>query len=240
MRGILMALLYVEIKNYILKQIESRNLKAGDKIPTERDLMDLFNVSRMTVRHALDLLVNSGILIRMVGKGTYVSEEKIFTRLNILKSFTEEIIASGHKPSSKLINKKVEIPSELISKKLQINKTQRILKVSRLRLVDDLEMSITYSYFPLMKAFMIDKIDFAQTSLYKEIEEKLGLKIEKAEEIITAVSANQKISKPLRIKKGSPVLKLSRLTIIVNKVPIEYMEGYFRPDRYMVYQELYR
>lgn len=231
--------IYLEIRNYMIKQIEKGILVSGDKIPTERELMELFKVSRMTVRHAIDQLVTDGVMIRMVGKGTFVSSERLFTKLNLLRSFSEDILASGHKPSAKLLGVEKLCASDPIATKLRLEKNRELLKVERLRLVDDLEMSYTVSYFPLIKAIPTNEMDFSATSIYNQIE-SLGLRIEKAEETISAEIADKRVAALLRIKEGTPLLKIIRLTIISNNVPIEYMEGLFRPDRYVISQELYR
>ena len=234
-----MAPVFMEIRDYVIKRIKNQTLKVGDRLPTERELEDLFNVSRMTVRRAIDKLVEDGVLVRMVGKGTFVASERIHTRLNVLKSFSEEIKEYGHKPTARLLSTEVVDCTCALGEKLNVNSYTRLLKVIRLRLVDGLEMSVTTSYFPLLKALMLDDIDFTASSIYEQIEEKLGLKIEKAEEVITA-SLDLKAAALLRVSPKTPLLNISRLTLISNNVPIEYMEGLFRPDRYVVYQELFR
>lgn len=231
--------IYLEIRSYMIKQIEKGILVPGDKIPSERELVDLFKVSRMTVRHAIDQLVNDGILVRMVGKGTYVSSERLSTTLNVLNSFSEDIIASGHKPSAKLISVEKIQTGNTISSLLRIDKNREVIKVERLRLVDDLEMAITTSFFPVSRALPLDELDFTATSIYRQIE-SLGLRIEKASETVTAEAADKRSAGLLRVKENTPLLKIIRLTFISNNVPIEYMEGLFRPDRYVISQELYR
>ncbi len=231
--------IYLEIRSYMIKQIEKGRLVPGDKIPSERELVDLFKVSRMTVRHAIDQLVNDGILVRLVGKGTYVSSERLSTALNVLNSFSEDIIASGHSPSAKLISVEKTQTGNTISSLLRIDKSREVIKVERLRLVDGLEMAITTSFFPVSRALPLDELDFTATSIYRQIE-SLGLRIEKASETVTAEAADKRSAGFLRVKENSPLLKIIRLTFISNNVPIEYMEGLFRPDRYVISQELYR
>ncbi|RLL91682.1 hypothetical protein BG32_01625 [Mesotoga sp. HF07.pep.5.2.highcov] len=239
MRGVNMIPIYLKIRNYMIKQIEKGILIPGDRIPSERELVDLFKVSRMTVRHAIDQLVNDGILVRMVGKGTYVSSEKFATELNVLRSFSEEIISTGHRPSAKLIRIERGQAGNSVTSLLRIDSSHEVMRVERLRLVDDLEMAITVSYFPLSRAFPVDEIDFSATSIYNQIE-SLGLRIEKATETVTAEAADKRTANFLRVKDKAPLLKITRLTFISNNVPIEYMEGLFRPDRYFISQELYR
>lgn len=239
MRGVGLIPIYLEIRNYMIKQIENGFLVPGDRIPSERELVDLFKVSRMTVRHAIDQLVNDGILVRMVGKGTYVSSERLATTLNVLNSFSEDIIATGHKPSAKLLSVERIQTSDTISDLLSIDCGHDVIKVERLRLVDDLEMALTTSFFPVSRALPIEEIDFTATSIYRQIE-SLGLRIEKASETVSAEAADRRIAGFLRVKENAPLLKIVRLTFISNNVPIEYMEGLFRPDRYVISQELYR
>ncbi len=175
----------------------------------------------------------------MVGKGTYVSSERLSTALNVLNSFSEDIIASGHSPSAKLISVEKTQTGNTISSLLRIDKSREVIKVERLRLVDGLEMAITTSFFPVSRALPLDELDFTATSIYRQIE-SLGLRIEKASETVTAEAADKRSAGFLRVKENSPLLKIIRLTFISNNVPIEYMEGLFRPDRYVISQELYR
>ncbi len=232
--------LYIEIRNFMMSQIMNGHIKLGEKIPTERELMELFGTSRMTVRHAIDKMVDDGVLTRVVGRGTFVSSEKINVGLNILKGFSEEIEESGHVPGARLISKTKTTADESLAKMLHIDTGAPVLKVIRLRYVDNLEMALTVSFFPALRALDLEAVNFGAVSIYKELLDVLGLVVDKADETISAVSANGEQAKLLRVNKGAALLFLSRLSMTSRSVPIEFMEGVFRPDRYVITKELFR
>ncbi len=232
--------LYMEIRNFMLSKIRNGHFKVGEKIPTERELMELFGTSRMTVRHAIDKMVDDGILTRVVGRGTFVSSERLSVALNILQGFSEEVEKSGHIPGARLLSKNKMSADRELAEKLHVDIGAPVLRVKRLRYVDNLEMALTISYFPCLRALDVEKMDFGAVSMYKQLSEVLGVVVDRAEEQISAVSADGEQAKLLRVNKGAALLYVSRLSMISKSVPIEFMEGVFRPDRYIIYKELFR
>jgi len=224
--------LYQQIKNYILALIRNRSLKHGDKIPSERELSKKFNIGRMTIRQGIMELVREGILFRSQGKGTFVYLKTIRQPLGKLRSFTEEMHDLGYRPSTKLIEKELIKPDYEIASNLQVNQKDKVLKVVRLRFVDNEILSLNISYFSLEKFPEIADMDFGCLSLYQMIEEKLGFRIIKANETFSAASASADIAKNLKIKKGEPLLVLKRSTFIVKDIPIEFVKVFFLPDKY--------
>ncbi|RKX52901.1 MAG: hypothetical protein DRP25_01395 [Thermotoga sp.] len=231
---------YQDIQNYIMSLINSGYLKPGDKIPSERELAQRFNVSRMTARMALIDLVQKGLLIRKAGKGTFVNELVIEQPLGKLRSFTEEIKSLGHKPGSKLLLLETVKPSLEVAKSLKLSSGTKVLKVVRLRYVDEKIMSLNTSFFPISRFPELLNLDFSSLSIYELIEKKLGLRIVKAKQYLSAVDASASQAKLLQVQKGSALLFLKRITYVMNDIPVEYVEVLFRPDRYTFIIELYR
>ncbi len=231
---------YEDIQRYIMSLIESGYLKPGDKIPSERELSQKFNVSRMTIRRALMDLVQKGLLIRQVGKGTIVNRLVVEQPLGKLRSFTEEIKSLGHEPGSKLLLLETVDPSLEVAKSLELPPEEKVLKVVRLRYVDKKIMSLNISFFPISRFPELLHLDFSSLSIYELIEKKLGLRIVKAKQYLSAVNASANQSKLLEVPKGFALLYLKRITYVMNDIPIEYVEVLFRPDRYTFIIELYR
>jgi len=230
---------YQDIRNYITSLINSGYLKPGDKIPSERELAQRFNVSRMTVRMALMDLVQKGLLIRQAGKGTIVNELIIEQPLGKLRSFTEEIKSLGCKPGSKLLSLKTVKPPLEVAKSLELPPETEVLKVVRLRYVDEEIMSLNTSFFPISRFPELLNLDFSSLSIY-ELIEKIGLRIVKAKQHLSAVNASANQAKLLQVQKGFALLYLKRITYVTNDIPVEYVEVLFRPDRYTFIIELYR
>lgn len=95
--------IYIQIEEIIKQRIYLEEYKIGETIPSERELSAQFDVSRMTVRQSITNLVNSGLLYREKGRGTYVANPKLEQPLKGLTSFTEDMRARGMEPSSKVL-----------------------------------------------------------------------------------------------------------------------------------------
>lgn len=106
---------YMKIHDQIKKDIDEYRWAIGERLPSERDLAEQFAVSRMTLRQAVSLLVEEGVLERHVGSGTFVSSTRVQEKMRGTTSFTEIVKSQGKVPSSQLISYKKPFP---MSKKL--------------------------------------------------------------------------------------------------------------------------
>ncbi|MFC6600901.1 GntR family transcriptional regulator [Ectobacillus funiculus] len=120
--------MYYQLEEQIKKQIESGELQPGDMLPSEREYAELINVSRMTVRQAMNNLVDGGYLYRQKGRGTFVAEKKVEQELGSLTSFTEDMKARGLVPSSKLLSFEIIPAPEKIANQLQIKNMHLFMK----------------------------------------------------------------------------------------------------------------
>lgn len=110
---------YIQIHNAIRADIEAGKWRVGDRIPSERDLAVTFKVSRMTLRQAIQTLVDEGILERRVGSGTYVANQKVQEKMSGVTSFTDLMQAQGKVPSSKTVS--TTWPSQQVLKLKNLN-----------------------------------------------------------------------------------------------------------------------
>ena len=126
---------YIQIHNQIKKDIEAGKWKIGEKIPSERELAENFSVSRMTLRQAIQTLVDEGILERKIGSGTFVARKKVQEKMSGITSFTEITEAQGKVPTSKTVSYLITIPSLSESEKLNLDDNQKVLRMERIRLL---------------------------------------------------------------------------------------------------------
>lgn len=223
--------LYYQLKEIIKQQIEEKVFTIGGTIPTEQELQEKYKVSRSTVRQAISELVNEGCLIKKQGRGTFVSGMgKLKEELPRLLSFTEQILAKGIKPETRVISVEEISPPKRITKALRLKEKEKVLRIERLRLADKKAICILVSYLPFSLGIKIED-DFTG-SLYDLLEKKYGFAITKGDEIIEASAANRHEARLLKIKEGSPVLCMNRVTYTLNKRPLELVEGTYRADRY--------
>ncbi|MFB9757390.1 GntR family transcriptional regulator [Ectobacillus funiculus] len=223
--------IYYQLEEQIKKQIESGELQPGDMLPSEREYAELINISRMTVRQAMNNLVDDGYLYRQKGRGTFVAEKKVEQELGSLTSFTEDMKARGLVPSSKLLSFEIVPAPEKIANQLQIKEYAPVYEIKRIRLADQVPMAleIVYASANLIKGLTEEKVNH---SLYQYIEEQLHLKIGHAAQSVEASIASETEGEHLNIRKGSPILLLQRNTYLEDGTPLEFVKSSYRADRY--------
>jgi GntR family transcriptional regulator len=223
--------IYHQLEEYIKSQIESGALKVDEAIPSEREYAERYQISRMTVRQAINNLVNEGYLYRQKGRGTFVNKQKVEQKLQGLTSFTEDMLERGMKPSSKLLSFQI-IPADIqVASRLKLKENTPVYEIQRVRLADDVPMALETTYLPanLVKGLTEEIIN---QSLYKYIEDTLLLTISEAAQQIEAASAKEIEVKHLEIEKGSPVLLILRTSYLQDGTPFEFVKSAYRADRY--------
>ena len=126
--------LYQQLSEKIKQQITDGKLKAGDKLMTEAEFSQHFEVSRITVRKAIELLADDGFVVRKQGIGTFVAEKKLHRVVdNQIISFTEMSKMDGHVPSTELITVEWVVPDGSIARKLRVDENEKVLRIVRLR-----------------------------------------------------------------------------------------------------------
>ncbi|MEK4403938.1 GntR family transcriptional regulator [Sporosarcina sp. FSL K6-6792] len=231
--------MYVQIEDYLKNQILQGDFVIGEAIPSERELTDTFDVSRMTVRQSITNLVNEGLLYREKGRGTYVATPKIEQPLSGLTSFTEDMLSRGMKPSNKLISFEKMIPEIDIMHELQLAKDEEVFVVKRIRYADDKPMAIERSYLPVKLVPNLESNDI-EGSLYSFIEKDKRLIISHASQRMEAVLVKKEDAEFLQIFMPSAVLLIERISYLTNDVPIEIVRSTYRADRYKFISEIRR
>ncbi|MEC4200437.1 MULTISPECIES: GntR family transcriptional regulator [Bacillus] len=223
--------IYYQIETEIKKLAETKDLKPGDLIPSEREFAEKYEVSRMTVRQAVNNLVNEGILVRQRGKGTFIAEPKIEQPLKGLTSFSEDMKSRGMRPGTKMLGFGVIPCDQSIARKLEIHEGASVYEVKRIRLADDIPMAYEISYLP---ADLINGLteDIMSASLYDYVENTLSLTIDRAAQTLEPAIASPAESEPLDIEEGAPVLLIERLSYLDDGRPFEVVKSVYRGDRY--------
>lgn len=244
MRSIKLPLpLYYTIIEYIVKKIEEKELRPDDPIPSEREMMEKFNVSRTTVRKAIDVLVSNGYIYKVQGKGTFVQSKKIEQGLIKLTSCTEGIRNLGLTPSKKLLNQAVTMPSKYIAGHLNIKENEKVFVTNRVLYGNKLPINYTKSHIVYKYVKGIENYEFGKNSIYNTIETQFNIKITHAIRTIEAVLANKVDTKLLNVTQGSPILVFNGVVYgEKNEVefPLEYFISRYRCDKTKFYIEQYR
>lgn len=232
--------LYYQLKDLIMEKIELGEYKSGDKLPTEEELCEKYNLSRTTVRNALKDLENKGLIRRERSLGTFISMAKISQGPKILKSFTEDMIDKGYTPYSKELERKVIKSHGIISKKLQIEDGEKVTYIKRLRFADDKPMGIQEAFLPYSRfPALLSEVEEIK-SLYSLLNEKYNVVIKYAKESYRAVLLNEVEAALLESPDNSPAFYVERTSFDLNERPIEFVKSLMRADRYEVTVDLSR
>lgn len=229
--------LYYQLMDIIIEKIESGELKEHDKLPSERELCEMYNVSRTTVRQTLQELEKENYIYKKHGKGTYVAPKVIDQSLVKFYSFTEEMKKLNKTPSSKVLEFELISCDSQLAKHLDTQEGVRLYKITRLRLADHEPMLYETSYLPLSRFPNLQAEQLETTPMYTLFREIYQATITKAKERFRAVPTAKKEAELLQIPVGSPSLLIERKTYERETV-IEYTVTIARGDKFTYSVEL--
>ncbi|WP_220740874.1 GntR family transcriptional regulator [Leuconostoc miyukkimchii] len=221
---------YIQIHNQIKARIEAGEWESQKRLPAERELSEHFNVSRMTLRQAIQTLVDEGLLERKVGSGTYVAEKKVSERALGMTSFTELMADTGRVAKTKTIRYKITSPSASEIMHLQLAEGEEVLVMERLRMGDEEPILLERTTLPLKLIRAFTRHDLTE-SLYVTLE-KAGIKPGRAEQTISASLANERLSELLEIKRGDAILSVRQVSFDQKDQPFEYVRSYYVGERF--------
>lgn len=231
---------YHQLKEILRERIRSGDWKPGDLIPSERELSETYHISRMTARQAVTDLVNEGVFFREQGRGTFVTSHKITQQLQNLTGFTQDILARGQQPSTKVLSAQMLPADDITAEKLQIKPGQPVFCLQRLRLADGEPLAIERSQISFKGCEALLEEDLEHNSLYRMLEAKYGLPLMEAEQELEAGLAGNEESRILNIPVGSSVLFTRRTTFTDRNQPIEYAKSVYCGNKYIFYTHLKR
>lgn len=225
--------LYYQLAESLRAKITTGEYAVGDQLPSERELMSIYDISRNTVRDAIDVLAQDGLVERDHGRGTFVARPQLQLGLTRLTGFSEDMRERNLEPTSVLLKLEVKVPPDAVASRLQLLKDEKALYVERLRMADNLPMAINNSYFSLARCPQLINEDFGNVSIYHIMETKYQVRITHAEQTVRACIATQAQADLLKIARGDPLLVMEGVAFSTENQPIEYMTQIYRADRYV-------
>jgi len=226
--------MYFRIQQTILEQIQSGQLQKGALLPSEAELAQQYQVSRITAKRALDELVRLGRAYRQQGRGTFVAQARI-REISGFRSFSEDIRARGFTPSSKIMVFKEVDPEPSIRQRLHLQEGKNAFLLRRLRLADQEPVAVETAYLPCHLCPGLLKEDLTAGSLYAILSEKYQVVPTWADAEIEADAATKEEARALNLKAGTPVLVARRVTYAADYQAIETVESVYRGDRFTFY-----
>ncbi len=233
---------YYQLAEILRQKIDSEQWRPHDPLPPERELETLYNVSRTTVREALNYLANQGYIYREHGRGTFVARPKIQPSLHLLQSFSAEMQARGVTPGQLILGLEYVNPPSRVRQQLDLPpEVEQVLQLERLRYANDEPIGLHLAYLHLPPEQTITQEELQETgSLYTILENKLGLIPIEADVTLEATAADKREAGLLQVNEGTPLLLVERTTFSQHRQPMEFVKVLYRADRYKYYVHMNR
>jgi len=225
--------LYRQLERKLRKAIEDSVLLPDQLLPAERDLASEFTVSRITVRKALEGLVNEGLLTRRQGAGTFVST-RVEKNFSLLTSFSEDMASRGYRAKSKWLDRKLSdvTPEEVMN--YGLSPGMKVYRFNRLRYADEAPMALEYAIVP---AICLPSAEVVESSLYEALG-KTGNRPARALQRLRAILLDAKQAKLLEAKENDAGLLVERRGFLKDGRIVEIARSFYRGDTYDFVAEL--
>lgn len=221
---------YMQLSRHIAAAINDGRLEEGYQLPPERDLAELADVSRVTVRKAVGELVEAGLVAQKRGSGSYVlgPAQRTEQSLTSLVSFTENMQARGRSSKSKILSRGLFAPSADEMMALGLSPTQRVARIERLRYADETPMALETSSIP---SDVLPNPDDVKTSLYAVLRDN-NRAPQRAIQRVNAINVTDEKAQLLCVPTNTALLEINRTGFLGNGRPIEFTTGLYRSDIY--------
>jgi GntR family transcriptional regulator len=228
--------LYVQLKERIINLIAERVYAPGDQLPSQRELIDEFGASHMTVRRAINELIQEGVIYAIPGKGIFVSQPKQQAEPIPLRGFTEEMGRRGMKASSRILASAIVPASTMLARVFETDVGTSLFYLRRLRMANDEPIAIQAAYLRAEYCPGLLDHNLEVGSLYEILHNKFGLAFGRANYSFEAVLADEEQAALLNARMPLALLVSEQLTFLENNVPIEFVRSAYRGDRYRIGQ----
>lgn len=222
---------------YINNHIENKIYSPGQMIASEAEFCRLFQVSRMTVRKALDELVSEGVLYKEKGRGTFVSQKPRYANFQCGYGFKQEALQRGFTPSTKAVEIALIQANQDLADKLKIECGDRLWEIKRIRCINDMPVIYVHEYYIYSQCDDLT-MKIAAESIYDHLAKK-GIVFAFADQRIEAILCPDEIAEALQVSNQHPVIQMSVLAYMKNGVPFNYGQEYYISDRLPLIQSIY-
>lgn len=218
----------------ILAYIADHDLKAGDRLPPERELCEMLDVSRTTLRGAVAQLISRNVIESREGSGTYVKPQRPISTLGKSFDYSEVVRSAGREPGARVLAQEIIGADEALAERLEIDEGSKVFRLRRLRLADGEPTSIELSHIPYYLCPGIERHDFSKTALYDVIYDEYGLDSTFGSERIKIVSLTEEEAGHLGCEPGSPAFLQRGIVYSHEMVPVEYLRSLILSSRYLL------
>ncbi|WP_027803709.1 GntR family transcriptional regulator [Paraburkholderia dilworthii] len=220
--------LYQQIKDTLRSGILDGHYLPHSRMPSESELQEMFEVSRITIRQALGDLQKEGLIFKVHGKGSFVSQPKTVQNITSLQGFAESMSSDGHEIVNRVISFNFVAASEEVAARLAIDVGAKVAEIHRVRLVNREPTSYEITFLPEALGKKLQRADLATRDIFLILENDCGVALGSADLSIDAIPAQAFIARALELSKDAPVLRVERLTHDSRHQPIDFEYLYFK------------
>jgi GntR family transcriptional regulator len=227
---------YVQLRRRLSQGVDQGFLKAGNSLPPEREIATITDMSRVTVRKAIQALAKDGIIVQKQGSGSFVAPDtpQIEQSLSRLTSFTEDMSRRGMVSSSIWLERGVFMPSPDEVLALALTSHASVSRIARLRIADDKPLAIERAS---LSSEMLPNPLLVETSLY-DVLEQVGLRPVRALQKISAINLEEGNATLLGVATGMAGLRIERTSYLSDGRIVEFTQSIYRGDAYNFVAEL--
>ncbi|PHH00096.1 trehalose operon repressor [Clostridium sporogenes] len=223
---------YLTIYNEISNKIENNKIQSGEKLSSENEMMKEYNVSRDTIRKALNLLESNGYIQKVKGNGSFVIDiNKFDFPVSGLTSFKELSTKMGVESNTLVKELKLMKPDNFLMKQLNLSKNDDVWKVIRVREINNKKIILDKDFFNKKYVPLLTK-DICKNSIYEYLENELGLKISFAKKEITVQQATEEDKSYLDFENYNMIVVVKNYIYLDDMSLFQYTESRHRPDRF--------
>ncbi len=224
--------LYTQLRELLRARILDGTYAPTSKLPSESELVQRLNVSRITVRQALGDLQKEGLIYKLHGKGTFVARPKAFQNVTTLQGLAESLGQHGFEVINQLHSFKYIAATATVAEKLRLPTGSEVVEIKRVRLINREPVSLEITWLPAALGARLEKADLATRDIFLILENDCGLPLGHADLAIDAVLAESDLTRALRVEEGSPILRIERLTYTADGKPVDFEHLYYRGDAF--------
>ena len=224
--------LYSQMKNALQRQILAGELRSQQQLPSEAELMEQYAVSRITVRQALAGLEQEHLIVKVPGKGSFVTEHKPFQELGRLQGFSEAMAPYGHATRNLLLDIHTQPASALVAQRLALFEGDPVVIIRRVRYLNQQPLSLDLTYLPQTIGARLHPEQLRQRDIFLLLEQEIGIALGHADLSLDATLATAEQAMHLGLIGGEPLLRIERLTYDQQGRPLDFEYLYCRVDNF--------
>jgi GntR family transcriptional regulator len=228
-----------QISDWLRDQIEQGAYEVDEKLPSEKELGERFDVSRVTVRRALQTLESEDYIYRRQGLGSFVKERRAAQGLVRLTDFAQDMAQAGLRATSSVEHHAPEPPPADVAADLGVDEP-KVMRLDRVRLGDGRPIAFDRTWLPMFYAQLLEGHDLERETIYHVLETEYDIPVLRGQYRITAANAEPAVAEALEVEAGTALLLIERLSLTEGEKRVYFQRRYYRSDRVAYELELAR